>query len=124
MTTQELAQGFTNLLKQGAFDKAGPMYWADDVVSIEPMPGPQATSSGRAAVDAKGEWWYANHEVHSVQVEGPYVHGDQFIVRFTIDVTPKTGEAAGKRMRMDESGLYTVRGGKIVEERFFFGGSA
>lgn len=31
-----------------------------------------------------------------------------------MDVTPKDGE----RMQMDEIGLYTVRDGKIVEERF------
>ncbi|HET6972237.1 MAG TPA: nuclear transport factor 2 family protein, partial [Phenylobacterium sp.] len=60
----------------------------------------------------------ANHEIHGVQVQGPYVHGDQFLVRFSMDVTPK----GGQRMQMDEMGLYTVRNGKIAEERFFFGG--
>jgi predicted ester cyclase len=50
------------------------------------------------------------------------VHGDQFAVRFTMDVTPKTGDTAGQRMQMTEIGLYTVQGGKITEERFFFGG--
>jgi hypothetical protein len=41
--------------------------------------------------------------------------GDQFVVRFTIDFTPK-----GKsRMSMDEVGPYTVKDGKIVQERFF-----
>jgi hypothetical protein len=34
-----------------------------------------------------------------------------------MDVTPK----GGKRMGMDEVGLYTVKNGKIVEESFFFG---
>jgi ketosteroid isomerase-like protein len=32
-------------------------------------------------------------------------------------VTPK---ATGKRMQMDEVAVYTVRDGKIVEERFFY----
>jgi ketosteroid isomerase-like protein len=53
-----------------------------------------------------------------VHVEGPYVHGDQFVVRFKMEVTPKDG----KRMNLDEVGLYTVKNGKIVEERFFMGG--
>jgi len=53
-----------------------------------------------------------------VKVEGPYVHGDQFVVRFKMEVTPK----GGKRMNLDEVGLYTVKNGKIVEERFFMGG--
>jgi ketosteroid isomerase-like protein len=39
-------------------------------------------------------------------------------VRFTMDVTPK----GGQRMSMDEVGLYTVKDGKVVEERFFFNG--
>jgi len=55
-----------------------------------------------------------------VKVEGPYVHGDQFVVRFKMDVTPK----GQKRMSFDEVGLYTVKNGKIVEESFFMGGGA
>ncbi len=117
MTTQELAQAFTDLLKQGKADEAGKTYWSDDIVSMEAMEGDMAVLKGRKAVDGKAAWWYANHEVHSLGVEGPYVHGDQFVVRFTMDVTPK----GGQRMKMDEVGLYTVRQGKIVEERFFFG---
>jgi hypothetical protein len=34
-----------------------------------------------------------------------------------MDITPK-GEA---RTQMIETGLYTVRDGKVVEERFFYG---
>lgn len=117
MTTNELAQAFTALLKAGKFDQAGADHWSDDIVSMEPMEGEMAMLKGRKAVDAKGAWWYANHEIHSVKVEGPYVHGQQFIVRFTMDLTPK----GGARMSMDEVGLYTVQDGKIVEERFFFG---
>jgi ketosteroid isomerase-like protein len=50
-------------------------------------------------------------------VEGPYVNGDEFVVRFTMDVTPK---ATGKRMKMDEVGVYSVKNGKIVAERFCY----
>jgi len=118
MTSKELAQAFTQLCKEGKFEEAGKRFWSDDVVSREPMEGDMAMLKGRAAVEKKGEWWYTNHEVHSVKVEGPYVHGDQFVVRFSMDVTPK----GGSRMSMDEVGLYTVKGGKIAEERFFFNG--
>jgi ketosteroid isomerase-like protein len=72
---------------------------------------------GTAAVKAKSDWWYANHEVHSVESFGPYVNGDQFAVRFAMDITAKEN---GQRMQMDEVGLYTVRDGKIVEERFYY----
>lgn len=118
MDTKDLAKAFTNLCAKGEFDAAGQKYWAEDVVSREPMPGDMAIAKGRKAVQAKGEWWYANHDVHGVKVEGPYVHGNQFVVRFTMDVTPKTGN----RMTMDEVGLFTVANGKIVEESFFYGG--
>jgi ketosteroid isomerase-like protein len=82
------------------------------------MTGDMAVLKGRKAVEGKGEWWYANHDVHNVSVEDPYVHGDQFVVRFKMDVTPK----GKQRMSFDEVGLYTVKNGKIVEESFFMGG--
>lgn len=118
MDTAALAKDFTDLLKAGDFHTPGDRYWSEDVVSIEPMPQ-VPPARGRAAVVAKGEWWYANHEIHGTTVEGPWVHGNQFTVRFGIDVTVK---ATGQRIAMDEIGLYTVADGKIVEERFFYGG--
>ena len=118
MSTQEIAAAFTALCKKGEFEEAGNRFWSDAVVSREPMTGEMAELKGRTAVEAKGAWWYANHEVHGVKVEGPYVHGDQFVLRFTMEVTPK-GQA---RISMDEVGVYTLRDDKIVEERFFFGG--
>src|SRR3974390_350992 len=108
MNTQELAKTFTDMCAKGEFDAAGKKFWSDDIVSREPMTGEMAVLKGRKA----------NHEVHNVKVEGPYVHGDQFVVRFKMEVTPK-----GKnRLNLDEVGLYTVQNGKIVEERFFMGG--
>jgi ketosteroid isomerase-like protein len=118
MDTTTLANDFTALLKAGDFQTPGEKYWAEEVVSIEPMPQ-VPPSRGRAAVVAKGEWWYRTHEIHGTKVEGPWVHGDQFAVRFTIDVTNRE---TGQRMSMDEIGVYTVAEGKVVEERFFYGG--
>ena len=116
MTTADIAKEFTATLKAGKFEEAE-RFWSDDVVSIEAMDGPMKEARGKAAVHAKGEWWTANHEVHNFETSGPFVNGDQFALRFLIDVTPKE---SGKRTQMDEVGLYTVRGGKIVEERFFY----
>ena len=117
MTTQELAKDFTNLLKRNDHEGAAAKYNADGIVSLEAMDGPMAVCRGKAAVKEKGAWWQANHEVHGGSVDGPYVNGDQFVVRFTMDVTPK---ATGQRMTMDEIGIYTVEDGKIVEERFCY----
>jgi hypothetical protein len=117
MTTQALAQDFTELLKAGKHDEAGERYNADDIASYENMEGPMSACSGKDAVKAKGEWWVANHEVHEFTTEGPFLNGDQFAVRFYFDVTVKE---SGERRKMAEIGLYTVKDGKIVEERFFY----
>ncbi|WP_374575831.1 SnoaL-like domain-containing protein [Phenylobacterium sp.] len=117
MNTQEIASDLVKLCKQGKFDEAGERYWADDVLSVEPMPGEMAQMRGKQAVRGKGEWWSANHQIHKVEIDGPYVNGDQFVVHYAMDVTPKD---TGKRVHMDEMGVYTVRDGKIAEERFFY----
>lgn len=119
MSTQELAKAFTDMCKAGKFEAAGKQFWSDDIVSIEPMTGDMARLQGRKAVEGKSVWWAENHEVHGAKVEGPFTNGDQFVLRFEMDVTPK-GQS---RMTMREVGLYTVKNGKIVEERFFFGAS-
>ena len=116
MTTQEIANDLIALCKQGKFGESGEKYWADDVLSVEPM-GDSPESRGIDAARGKGEWFVNNHEIHGVEVDGPYVNGDQFVVRFKMDVTP-TG---GQRMTMDEMGVYTLKNGKIAEERFFHG---
>ena len=119
MNTQELAKAFTDMCAKGELEAAGKKFWSDDIVSREPMTGDMAELKGRKAVEGKTQWWNANHEVHDLKVEGPYVHGDQFVVRFKLDVTPK----GQKRIHLDEVGLYTVRNGRIVEESFFMGGT-
>ena len=117
MTIAELAKDFTDLLKRGDDEAAAKKYNAGDIVSYEAMEGPMSVCHGQDAVKQKGDWWRANHEVHGASVEGPFVNGDQFAVRFRYDITPKE---TGKRVTMDELGLYTVKGGKITEERFFY----
>ncbi len=117
MTTIELAQAFTRLLKDNRHIEAAAAYNSPDIVSIEAMDGPMAVCRGAQAVREKSEWWYANHEVHGGTVAGPYVNGDLFVVHFTMDITVK---ATGERMSMSEVGIYTVAGGKIAEERFCY----
>jgi ketosteroid isomerase-like protein len=117
MNTSELAKDFTELLKQGDDEAAAAKYNADDIVSYEAMEGPMAVCQGRDAVKQKGDWWRENHEVHGGSVDGPFVNGDQFAVCIKMDITPK---ATGERVMMEEVGLYTVKDGKITEERFFY----
>lgn len=116
MSISQVAKDFTAALNAGDFAKAE-SFWSDDVVSIEAQDGPMREVRGREAVHGKGEWWTANHEVHGFETHGPYLNGDQFALRFAMDVTPN---ATGQRVRMEEVALYTVREGKITEERFFY----
>jgi ketosteroid isomerase-like protein len=117
MTTDEVAQAFAALCREDRGREAADRFWADDVVSIEPMDGPMARLEGREAVLGKHAWWDGAFEVHGGSVEGPFVHGDQFALRFALDATDRK---SGVRESMREIGLYTVRAGKVVEERFFY----
>ena len=118
MSTHDVARDLVALCGEGKFAEAGEKYWADDVLSVEAM-GENPEMRGKEAARGKSEWWAGAHEVHSIAVEGPYVNGDQFAVRFKMDVTVK---ASGDRLNLDEIGLYTIKDGKIVEERFLYGG--
>ena len=120
MTTQDIANDLVALCREGKFAESGEKHWAQDVVSVEAgaPPGGDPVSRGIEAARGKGEWWVTNHEIHGVEVEGPFINGEQFVVRFKMDVTP----IGGQRMTMDEMGVYTVKAGKIAEERFFNAG--
>lgn len=117
MTVKELAEAFTALLRESKEEEASAQFWSDDIVSVEAMEGPMSRLEGREAVLGKAAWWYETFEVHDTTVEGPFVNGDQFALRFWIDCTERP---TGKRTEMAEVGLYTVRDDKIVEERFFY----
>jgi ketosteroid isomerase-like protein len=118
MTTKEIADKVVQLCSQGKFQEAMSLY-SPDIVSMEAgaPPGQSREAKGIAAVKAKGEWWTANHEVHSVKVEGPLVAGAHFAVTFKMDVTFKP---QSKRMQMEEIGVYKVADGKIIYEEFFY----
>jgi ketosteroid isomerase-like protein len=81
------------------------------------LPNMEQTQTGIEAIKGKNTWWVENHEVHGGEVNGPYPNGNQFIVHFKYDATPKH---TGKRMTTDEMGLYTVDKGKITKEEFFY----
>jgi hypothetical protein len=119
MTTQEVANRLVTLCSEGKFDEATAELYSPDIVSVEAgaPPGQSRESKGLAAVKAKGEWWVANHDVHSVKVEGPLVTPSHFAVTFKLDVTFKP---QSKRFTLEEIALYKVADGKIVYEEFFY----
>ena len=122
MDTIHVGKKLVDLCREGKFREAMEALYSPDIVSIEAGAGPNmpARVDGIDAVRKKADWWEQNHEVHSVDVNGPFPNGDQFIVRFMLDVTAKSGPMAGQRMVLDEAGLYTVTDGKITQEEFFY----
>ena len=119
MNTTEVGRKLVALCKEGKNDEVMKTLYARDIVSVEAggPPGQDREAKGIEAVEAKGKQWEAGHEIHSAQTEGPFPHGDRFAVVFRYDITQK---ATGKRIKMDEVALYTVRDGKIVREEFFY----
>ena len=115
MAIEQMAKDFTQAVAEDRMDDVK-AYWADDIVSLEPQEGEMARCEGREALEQKHAWWNENAEVHSSSADGPYVYGDQFAVNYEMDVTMN-----GERNQMKEVGLYTVRDGKIAEERFMYG---
>jgi hypothetical protein len=121
-TAFEIGQKLVALCQQGKEEEATNTLYSPKIVSIEAQgqPNMPARQEGIEAIRGKGKWWVENHTIHSRKAEGPWPHGDRFIVRFTYDVTAKAGPFAGKRMTLDEAALYTVKDGKIVQEEFFY----
>jgi hypothetical protein len=116
----EVAHKLVDLCRQGKNMEAIEQYYAQDVVSVESMSGPTMPSEtkGLEDVKAKSAWWVENHEVHSAEVSEPLIgEGNQFALHFKYDVTNKP---SGRRMLMDEMGLYTVENAKVVREHFFY----
>ncbi len=119
MTTKDVADRLVKLCSQGKFEEATKTFYSPEIVSVEASapPGQSRETKGLSAVIAKGEWWAANHEVHSAKVEGPLVAGSHFAVVFKLDVTFKP---EGKRFQMEEVAVYKVADGHVVYEEFFY----
>jgi ketosteroid isomerase-like protein len=117
MTNAEAIKAFTDMLKAGKHEEAAASFNSPNIVSLEAMDGPMARIEGTAALKAKSDWWYGAHEVHAVTTDGPYVNGDQFTVVFDMDITNRE---SGQRIKAKEVGLYTMKDGKVVEEKFYY----
>ena len=121
-STLEVGQKLVEYCKQNRNVDAVDALYSPQVVSVEVAghAGVPARMEGIDAVRKKNQWWLDNHTIHANEVLGPFPHGEQFIVAFKYDVTSKVGPMAGKRMQVSEAGLYTVRDGKVVQEKFFY----
>jgi ketosteroid isomerase-like protein len=118
-STAQVAQELVALCRAGRNLDAVNKLYSPKIVSTEPVGSPEmpAEMSGIDAIRGKHEWWEANNEVHSIEANGPFLGQDQFAVQFIWDATFKP---TGRRQRMTEMALYTVKDGKIVREQFFY----
>lgn len=109
---------------QGKFRDAIVELYADDAKHIEAAamgPDMPQVTDGKEAILKMSDWWEGAHEVHSMELKGPYPHGNgSFAVWMRLDVTAKEGPMANKRMQMEEVCLYEVKDGKISQVEFFW----
>jgi ketosteroid isomerase-like protein len=119
MTTHEIGKRYVELCQAGKNDACIDELFAKDAVSVEAvaMHGMERTVKGQDAIHGKSKSWNESNVVHSAEVVGPFPHDNRFAVRFNFDVTNKP---SGRRMKMDEVGLFTVENGKITREEFFY----
>lgn len=121
MTTQEVANRYMELEKQGKWMEIQSELYSNDVVSIEPehaeAMGMAHITKGLDAVKEKGRVWGESiQEMHGGYCSEPVVGGDFFSVAMGMDCTFKNGQ----RVNMNEIAVFGVKDGKIVSEQFFF----
>lgn len=117
--TAVVAEELVALCRAGRNMDAIDSLYSPDIVSVESMGNEQMPRemTGIAAIRQKNKWWSDNNEVHSAAADGPFVGEGKFAVHFNYETTFKP---TGKRQRMEEVALYTVKDGKIVREQFFY----
>jgi hypothetical protein len=121
MTTQEVANRYMELEKQGKHGEIKAELYSNDVVCIEPehavAMGMQTVTIGLEAGLAKGKKLAENiEEIHSGYHTEPVVVGNFFSMAMGFDATYKIG---GRR-KFDEIAVFEVKDGKIIKEQFFY----
>jgi hypothetical protein len=116
----ELATDFTAMLAAGRKRAAADKYWSPDISIVEPadrQDGSPVTAIGFPAAQQKLAQWLGHNTIEDVLIDGPFVTGDRFAL--FIDMEIVRGDT-GTREPFSEIAMYTVRDGKIVEERHFY----
>lgn len=118
MTTQEVANKWTQMCQEGKnLDCINELY-AEDIVSKE-MPGVPygEVLSGKENVYNKNKEWLGNvQEFHSSEITEPVIAGNHFTTSMKFDITFKDRG----RQQMEEVCVFEVNDGKISHEQFFY----
>ncbi|MEM7621726.1 MAG: nuclear transport factor 2 family protein [Planctomycetota bacterium] len=122
MSTLEIGNRFVQLIKEHKNREAIDELYAESVLVNEAMemPGRENGSFTKQSLLDFNDQFFQMMDIHDGGVEGPFPHGDTFIVYMWIDLTPKDGPMAGNRMMMKEACVYRVADGKITETHFCY----
>jgi hypothetical protein len=116
----DVARDFTAMLRLGQFEAAGEKFWSTDVMSAEPAALSHdipALVSGIEAARRKIRTRFAEARIDDLGIDGPFVTGDQFALFLDMLITDP---ASGHAQPFTEIAIFTVRDGRIIEERFFY----
>ena len=72
---------------------------------------------GKAAVRGKCAARFGAARIDEIGIDGPFVTGDQFALFLDLVIADPAG---GNREPFTAIALFTVRDGRIIEERFFY----
>ena len=86
-----VASELVELCRAGKNLEAIDRLYSPNILSIEPVGDKQmpAELHGVDAIRVKNEWWFANHDIHRAEVNGPFLGEDQFAVQYSYDITFK-----------------------------------
>ncbi|VAW03693.1 hypothetical protein MNBD_ALPHA04-2180 [hydrothermal vent metagenome] len=116
----EIADDFTALIAAGKPQDAAEKYWATDIVCIEPDDTTEhapAIVTGFDEAHGKLTSWLGHSAMEELSIDGPFITGNRFAL--FIDMLIKR-RATGRCEPFSEIAIYTVRDGKIIEERYFY----
>jgi len=120
----EVGKKLVDYCNQGKSRDAIVDLYADDAKHVEACamgPDMPQVTEGKEALLKGNDWWENCHEVHGMEVKGPYPHGNgSFAVWMMLDYTSSEGPMAGKRIQSEEVCLYGVKDGKINSVEFYW----
>ncbi|MGD1848716.1 MAG: SnoaL-like domain-containing protein [Salibacteraceae bacterium] len=118
MTTQQIAENVSELLRQGNFEAVYDNYFeAQQVQHIEPQSPFFPNLTGVDSIKAKDAQMQANiASVESLEVGTPIIAKSHFALPYKVKIQMKDGQV----MALDEIIVYEIKDGKIILEQFFY----
>lgn len=118
MRVTEVATRYMSALRAGRIDLAMRVI-SPDVVRVAPLEtgGERVELHGPAEVMAHSDRLNRDLQMNDIDVDGPFVEGNRFAVKFSFD---QTHIPTGRRHKTAKMCLYTVTNGEITREDVFY----